>query len=54
MDKGMVIRNWFMMILAIVQICATVQYCLERKYLFAGVQLAYAIANVLFAVMKGE
>lgn len=50
----MIIKNWFMLALALIQIGATIQYCLEKKYLFAGVQLAYSIANVLFAVMKGE
>lgn len=50
----MVIHNWFMMTLAIIQIFATGYYWMQSKPLMAGIQLAYAIANVLFALMKGE
>ena len=50
----MIIHNWFMVILAIIQIGATIYYWLDGKPIFAGIQLCYALANALFAIMKGE
>ena len=47
------IKNYFCLIIAILQIGASISYVLSNSPKLAGITFLYAICNIIFSLMDG-